>query len=122
MVKVMLVEDDPTMSELLNTLLTMEGYDVNCSNGDQDILESAKKDDPDLIMMDVHLRIGSGREVNGFELLKKIRSDETLKCTKVIMSSGMDFRIKSAEEGANGFLLKPFMPEEMINLIKDLVG
>ena len=122
MAKVMLVEDDPTMGDLLNTLLTLEGYDVNCSTGDQDILELVREDEPDLIMLDVHLRIGGGREVNGFELLKKIRSDEDLIYTKVIMSSGIDFRIKSAEEGANGFLLKPYNPEELINLIKDLVG
>ena len=122
MVKVMLVEDDPTMFQLLNTLLSLEGYDVYCAYGDSDILEFVKRDKPDLIMMDVHLRIGGGKEVNGFELLKEIRSDSSLSRKKVIMSSGIDFRIKSVEDGADGFLLKPYMPEELINMIKDLVG
>jgi DNA-binding response OmpR family regulator len=122
MVKVMLIEDDPTMFQLLNTLLSLEGYDVYCAYGDSDILESVKRDRPDLVMMDVHLRVGGGIEVNGFELLKEIRSDKTFNGQKVIMSSGIDFRIKSIEEGADGFLLKPYMPEELINMIKDLVG
>jgi DNA-binding response OmpR family regulator len=122
MVKVMLVEDDPTMFQLLNTLLSLEGYDVFTAYGDSDILESMKREKPDLIMMDVHLRVGGGKEVNGFELLKKIRSDETFNGQKVIMSSGMDFRIKSIEEGADGFLLKPFMPEELIKMIEGLTG
>jgi CheY-like chemotaxis protein len=121
MVKVMLVEDDPTMHQLLSTLLTLEGYDVQTSeNGD--LFRSVQDNDPDLIMVDVHLRVGGGVEVNGFELLRAIRSDPALKNKKVIMSSGIDFRLKSAEEGADGFLLKPYMPDELIKMIKDLVG
>ncbi len=122
MVKVMLVEDDPTMYQLLNTLLTLEGYDVHNSSGDGDLLRSVQVNDPDLIMVDVHLKIGGGVEVNGFELLRAIRSNPDLKNKKVIMSSGIDFRLKSAEEEADGFLLKPYMPEELINMVKDLVG
>lgn len=122
MVKVMLVEDDPTMYQLLNTLLSMEGYQVQTARGDGNILESVAQDDPDVIMVDVHLRVGGGVEVNGFELLKALRTNPDLKNKKVIMSSGIDFRLKSVEEGADGFLLKPYMPEELINMIRDLVG
>jgi len=120
MVKVMLVEDDPTMFQLLNTLLSLEGYQVYSSSGDGDILESALSSDPDVIMLDVHLRVGGGVEIDGFELLKGIRSDPALKNKRVIMSSGIDFRLKSAEEGADGFLLKPYMPDELIKMINDL--
>jgi DNA-binding response OmpR family regulator len=116
----MLVEDDPTMFQLLNTLLALEGYQVYSSSGDGDILNSVLDHDPDVIMLDVHLRVAGGSEVDGFELLKGIRSDPVLKKKRVIMSSGIDFRMKSAEEGADGFLLKPYMPEELIKMIKDL--
>jgi DNA-binding response OmpR family regulator len=122
MVKVMLVEDDPTMFQLLKTLLSLEGYEVFSAYGDDNILESMKREKPDLIMMDVHLRVGGGKEVNGFELLREIRSDQVYNGQKVIMSSGMDFRIKSNEEGADGFLLKPYMPEELIKMIENLTG
>jgi len=122
MVKVMLIEDDTTMHYLLNTLLTLEGYEVQNSTGSGDILRIMQHNDPDLIMVDVHLRVDGGVEVNGFELLRAIRSDPALKDKKVIMSSGIDFRLKSVEEGADGFLLKPYMPDELIKMIKDLVG
>jgi CheY-like chemotaxis protein len=122
MVKVMLIEDDTTMHYLLNTLLTLEGYEVQNSTGSGDILRTMQRNDPDLIMVDVHLGVAAGVEINGFELLKAIRSNPALRDKKVIMSSGIDFRLKSVEEGADGFLLKPYMPDELIKMIKDLVG
>jgi len=119
--KILLVEDDPTMLDLLNTLFMLEGFEVATMLGEEAILESVVKNCPDAILMDVHLRLGGGKEVSGFDLLKLIRSEETTRDKKVVMYSGMDFRIKSQEEGADGFILKPFMPDEMINLIKELV-
>ena len=121
MVKVMLVEDDPTMFDLLTTLLILEGFEVTSLARDGDIQASIKQNQPELIIIDVHLRVGGGKEINGFKLLNHIRSDETNKEIKVIMSSGIDFRLKSKEEGADGFILKPFMPDEVINMIKELV-
>lgn len=120
MVKVLLVEDDPTMFDLLNTLLTMEGFDVDASTGKQDILAWVKQSQPDVILLDVHLRVGNGEELNGFDLLSQIRADSDLKDRKIIMSSGIDFRYKSEKLRADGFLLKPYMPDELINLIKGL--
>ena len=119
--KILLVEDDPTMLELLSTLFMLEGFEVATMLGEEAILESVVKNYPDVILMDVHLRLGGGKEVSGFDLLKLIRSEETTRDKKVVMYSGMDFRIKSREEGADGFILKPFMPDEMINKIKELL-
>ena len=87
MQKVMLVEDNQTMFDLLNTLFVLEGYEVSSDIGEQDFLASVKQNEPDLIMLDVHLRVVGGVEVNGFELLRQIRSDEILKDIKVLMLS-----------------------------------
>jgi len=78
MVKVLLVEDDPNMFDLLNTLLIMEGFDVDASNGKQDILDCVKQSQPDVILLDVHLRVGNGEELNGFDLLSQIRADSEM--------------------------------------------
>jgi len=121
MVKVMLVEDDTTMNELLTTLLNLEGFDVTSFSSEEDISDTIKRNEPDLILMDVHLRKGGGVEINGFELLKQIRSDEEISEVKVIMSSGIDFHHKCNETGADGFLLKPYMPDKLIEMIKELV-
>jgi DNA-binding response OmpR family regulator len=121
MIKVMLVEDDPTMVGLLKTLFTLEGFEVISFGRGEDLLATIKKQEPNVILLDVHLRVGGGQEINGFELLSQIRSDEALKDKKVILSSGIDFTIKSKEAGSDGFILKPFMPDELIKMIKSLV-
>ena len=122
MAKVMLVEDDPTMFDLLKTLLTLEGFEVSVASGSPDILKQVRSESPDLILIDVHLRLANGQEVNGFDLLKQIRQDPTIKDTRVLMSSGIDFRYKSEDEGADGFIHKPYMPDDLIKKLKAFVG
>lgn len=118
--KVLLIEDDYTMVSLLATLLRYEGFNVAQLENDENleaIMDTVRRENPAAILMDINLR-----QVNGFDLLKCIRNDETLKNTCVIMSSGMDFRHQCKMEGADEFLLKPFMPEELIQYIRSAVG
>ncbi len=121
MAKVMLVEDDPTMFDLLKTLLSLEGFEIAVPSGNPDILAEVRAQVPDLMLIDVHLRLEDGQEISGFDLLKQIRQDPALKHTRVLMSSGIDFRLRSAKEGADGFIHKPYMPDELINQLKALV-
>jgi DNA-binding response OmpR family regulator len=113
--KVMLIEDDNTMLTLLRTLLRFEGFEIAQLDNDEDpdrILQSIRLEHPEAVLLDVHLR-----RFNGFELLHRIRQDEDLMNTRVIMSSGMDFSTRCLDEGADGFLLKPYMPEDLIDEI-----
>lgn len=119
MPKIMLIEDDRTMLSLLTILLQMENFDV-CSPSDdrpEDILAAIRQEKPDVVLLDVNLRLG-----NGIDLLGKMRSEEELKYTRVIMSSGMDLSHECLQAGADGFLLKPYMPDELIKLIKETPG
>lgn len=120
MPKVMLVEDDVTMLSLLSTLLEFEGYGVVQigTRRDVDELTDLVRDEkPDLMLVDVHL----GR-LNGFELLRRMREDGLLKGIRVLMSSGMDLRNRADYEGADGFILKPYMPEDLMGKIRHLLG
>jgi DNA-binding response OmpR family regulator len=54
----------------------------------------------------------------GFDLLKDIRADDQMKDIGVVMSSGMNYRQESTEAGADGFVMKPYMPDELLKLIK----
>jgi DNA-binding response OmpR family regulator len=116
MAKVMLIEDDPTMLSLLNTLLEIEGYEVAQIETFENIVESVRSVAPDVILMDVHLD-----NADGITLLESIRKENELQNIKVIMSSGMDFNDESLSKGANGFLLKPYMPDELITRINQLL-
>ena len=112
----MLIEDDETMRSLLKTLLELEGHQAFiCENCNKDlVLPIIKENRPDVILLDVNLR-----DVNGFDILEKIREDEECKNIRVLMSSGMPFQEKCLRSGANGFLQKPYMPDDLINFINN---
>ena len=117
MIKVMLLEDDPTMLSLLETLLEIEGYNVNkISNIDQTIAE-VQAFMPEIILMDVNLDNG----FDGKKLLTSIKSEESLKDIKIIMTSGLDLKKECISIGAEDFLQKPYMPNDLIGMIKTLL-
>ncbi|HEX9018565.1 MAG TPA: response regulator [Anaerolineaceae bacterium] len=111
--KVMLIEDDQTMQSVLRTLLEIEGYQVSTAPDrlplDQ-IVRAIRETKPDSILLDVHLHSASG-----FEILDRIRRDPTIAGTRVVMTSGMDMKDECIAAGASDFLLKPFMPDELIH-------
>lgn len=116
MTKVMLVEDDPTMLSLLQTLLKIEGFDVGALDGFDNIVGQIKGHNPDVVLMDVNLK-----DANGIEILTEARKDAALKSTVFIISSGMDYSSKAMQAGATAFMLKPYMPDDLIAKIKELV-
>ncbi|HSQ16727.1 MAG TPA: response regulator [Anaerolineales bacterium] len=119
MFKVMLIEDDRTMLSLLTTLLQLEGFDVITPVNDQpdSILETIRQHHPDVALLDVNLR-----QCNGLELIQSLRTDDELKNQRVIMSSGLNLEDECLKAGANSFLLKPYMPDVLIDLIKQIIG
>ena len=122
MTKIMLIEDDDTMVSLLTTLLGIEGYEVVAFQGNGEILSAIQQEMPDVILLDVNLKNMGITQISGFDLLASIRADVTLAKTGVIMSSGIDYRVQSKEAGADGFMLKPYMPDDLINLIKSTLN
>lgn len=120
MTKILLCEDDPTMSSLLKTLLEYEGYIVIGHDDWIDfdgLLNVIRQENPEMILLDVHLR-----QLNGFDLLRMIRQDSEIHQPRVLMSSGMDMGMESHVAGADGFILKPYMPEELIEKIQETLG
>jgi len=112
----MLLEDDPTMLSLLETLLEIEGYVVFHTIDFDEAVARVSEVDPDLLIMDVNLR-----NANGLEVLKDMRADNGLMGTLVIMSSGMDLHTECIEKGADDFILKPYMPDELVKKIEELL-
>ena len=112
--KILLIEDDPTMRSLLKTLLTLEGFQVDLFESmDKDIIRSIQNEKPDVLIMDIHLRTH-----NGIDITRSIRLHPDLKELKIIITSGMDQASESLSAGANNFLLKPYMPDELIRILK----
>ena len=113
MSRIMLAEDDHTMVTLLKTLLGMEGYQVVAlSVDDDDVFEAVRNDRPDVLLLDVHLP-----HINGLDVLDQVRGDEETRDLKVVMTSGLNLELECKNHGANDFLLKPYMPDDLLTIL-----
>jgi CheY-like chemotaxis protein len=113
MPKIMLAEDDRTMITLLKTLLDMEGYQVVALGENDDIFEAVRQDRPDVLLLDVHLP-----NANGLDVLAQVRANAETNDLSVVMTSGLNLEEECLRSGANGFLLKPYMPDDLLSLLK----
>lgn len=114
--KVLLAEDDVTMVSLLKTLLKMEGFDVVALQADANVPDAVRLEKPDVLLLDVHLSRQSG-----LEILDELRKSADTNGVRVVMSSGASVKEECIRRGANGFLLKPFMPDDLISLLKQTI-
>jgi DNA-binding response OmpR family regulator len=114
--KVLLAEDDITMVSLLTTLLKMEGFNVVSLHADADVPAAVRAENPDILLLDVHLL-----QQSGLDILSAIRNSKDISGTRVVMSSGSNVREECMNSGANGFLMKPYMPDELITILKKTI-
>lgn len=115
--KVLLAEDDFTMVSLLKTLLKMEGYEVTALDADADVITAVRTVKPDVLLMDVHLF-----SQNGLEILDQVRSSKDISKVRVLMSSGSNVKEECLNRGANGFLMKPYMPDDLFTQLKQVLS
>ncbi len=113
MARILLAEDDETMVGLLTTLLRMDGYDVRALDADEDVAAVVQRDCPDVLVLDVHL---AGQ--NGLDVLDSIRQTNGGHRVRVIMISGLNVKDESLRHGADAFLLKPFMPDDLMRVLR----
>ncbi len=114
MLKVLLADDDFTMVSLLETLLGMEGYEVaTLLDKSGNILDNIRQEKPDILLMDIFLG-----DRNGLDIVRQIRETLDMKELRIVMVSGVDKAKECLAAGANAFLLKPYMPEDLFALLR----
>lgn len=112
----MIVDDDRTTVRLLQTLLELDGFDVSVAPRGGDALPLALQVQPDIILMDYHLS-----DMNGTQVIRRLRADPTFASTPIIMVSGMDVEREAMKAGATTFLVKPFEPDLLPELFDSLM-
>lgn len=117
MAKVMIVDDDRTTTSLLQTLLELDGFEVTVIGRGTDVIPTAEKIQPQLILTDYHLS-----DMHGVDIVKQIRAHATLKGVPIVVASGMDVSDEVLAAGANEFLVKPFEPDALPPLFNKLMG
>ncbi len=114
--KILLVEDDPSLTELIRYNLEQEGFEVLVEMDGEEGLMSAQSNSPDLILLDWMLP-----NLSGIEICRRIRRDKSTRNIPVIMltaRSEENDRIRGLDIGADDYITKPFSPRELTARIK----
>jgi DNA-binding response OmpR family regulator len=117
--RVLLAEDEPHIVESLSFVLTRAGYLVSAALDGEDALLRLRSDPPDIVILDLMLP-----RRNGFEVLKAIKSDATMRAIPVIVltAKGQAQDRRLAEEiGADAFMTKPFANRDIVDEVRRLV-
>ena len=119
--KILIIEDEKIISELLERKLLRENYDVAVTTNGLDGLDQMKKEKPDLVLLDIIMP-----KMGGFEVMEQMIQDRELKNIPVIVisNSGQPVEIDRVKKmGAKDWLIKTeFDPQEVIEKIKKQIG
>jgi putative two-component system response regulator len=117
--RVLVVDDDPGMSGLLERLLTKEGYSVHVAADAASAAVEVANHSPDVILLDV---VFPGAD--GFTLCQALKRDTVTRLTPIILVTGLsdrESRIKGRQAGADDFLTKPVDAQELLARVGSLV-
>jgi two-component system cell cycle response regulator DivK len=120
MKKILIVEDDETVLELLRTVLKFHGsYEPGFAMDGVPALDLVKPTRPDLVIIDVQLP-----SMDGIEVCRCIKSDPALQDTKVMILTGMvqeSDRLQAEQAGADEYITKPFHTSAIMNTVARLI-
>lgn len=119
--KIMIVDDSSVMRKIVTRTIRQTGFEieeiVEASDG-LDALEKLKSYTSDLILCDVNMP-----NMNGLEFVEKVNAEQIAPESDIIMvttEGGIDIVNKAVENGAKGFIIKPFTPEDFVAKVKHL--
>ena len=118
-IKILLVDDEPDILEIVGFNLSNEGYNVITAENGADAVKKAKKEKPHLIVLDVMMP-----EMDGIEFCKKIKSDETTSHIAVILLTAKtthEDKMAGLEAGAEAYVRKPFDLNELDLLVRNFI-
>jgi len=114
--KILIIDDDKELTELLAAYLTLQNFDITVDNSPLNGLENLQRAAYDILLLDVMMP-----EIDGFETLKRLRGFSAIPVI-MLTAKGDDFdKILGLELGADDYLAKPFNQRELVARIKALV-
>jgi DNA-binding response OmpR family regulator len=118
-IRILLVDDEPSIVKMVGRRLEMEGYEVLVAMDGEEALQKARAEGPDLIILDLMLP-----KINGYEVCALLKKDSRYEKIPVIMFSA---RVQEKDEkmgldaGATAYIRKPFKSQDLIEQIRSLV-
>ncbi|MCP1338839.1 response regulator transcription factor [Idiomarina sp. M1R2S28] len=118
--RILIVEDDTVLRELLEFLLQREGYETQCCNDGSAAQEWLQTYTPDLVLLDLQLPI-----VSGAQLIQWLRDRESSYQLPILVLTSLqedDDIANALDSGANDYMVKPFQPKELQARIRKLLN
>ncbi|MGW8144565.1 MAG: response regulator transcription factor [Anaerolineales bacterium] len=119
MPKILIAEDEQDILELIIFTLQFGGHEVIPTTNGEKALEMARKESPDLALLDVRMPL-----MSGYEVCSQIKSDLEIQHIPVVFLSakGQEAEIKTGYEmGAIDYILKPFAPDQLLNRLEEIL-
>lgn len=117
--KILIVEDEAELVEMLKIRLEAAGYDIISAYDGEEGMEKAKKEKPDLILLDLMLP-----KIDGYQICSTLKKDKIYSHIPIVIFSAraQKHEIKMGEElGAEAYITKPFEPSVLLAKISELV-
>jgi two-component system chemotaxis response regulator CheY len=115
----LVVDDSASMRQLVSFTIKEAGFDVIVAENGKDALGKINGAKIDMVITDLNMP-----EMDGIELIKKLRSMPACKFTPIVMLTTESQESKKAEgksAGASGWIVKPFSPEQLLDVVKKFV-
>lgn len=117
--RILVVDDEPDVLKVISLRLEKTGYEVFSGRCAREAFDLARQFMPDLIILDVYLP-----DINGDDVARTMKNDHRFKHIPIILISATTDSIaqRAKECGADGYIKKPFEPEELIGEVKNIIG
>lgn len=116
--KILIVDDEVMLVELLKIRLEDNGYDVASANDGFEGLSKAIEMSPDLIILDINME-----GMDGYTMLKEVRKNDQIKSTNIIMLTASGKKRELFEkEGISDYITKPFDTEDFVSRVNEVLG
>lgn len=119
-IRILAVDDSPTMRGLIGAALTPNGFDVHFAEDGIDGLEKLSRTEPDLVITDINMP-----RLDGFGVIEGVREDPKFSSLPVLVlttESGEDLKARARKAGATGWIVKPFDDDRLVSVINRVLG
>ena len=114
--RVLVVEDDVSIADVLRRTLRQEGHEVRSAADGVEALEMAEEFVPDLVVLDLGLP-----KLDGVEVLKRLRATSDVPILILTARTETDDRVEGLDSGADDYLVKPFERKELLARLRALM-
>ena len=119
--KVVCIEDEPEMIDLVRLILGRRGFEVLGANGGVEGLETVRRETPDLILLDLMMP-----DMDGWEVYQRIKADDMLRDIPVVVvtakAQSIDKVLGLHIAKVDDYITKPFGPQELLESVEKILG